>query len=302
MSGTLQLRVFWPTMGAFLAALGTIAWPSATTAEPVRVMSFNIRFDNPDDGENAWPHRRDWVGELIREHQVDVLGLQEALKSQIDDLQQRLPKYAWYGVGRDDGQEAGEFAPIFYRTDRFELVDKGHFWLCEKPDEPGRKDWEAACTRITTWVALREKAAANKPGREQYFFNTHFDHESVEAREKSAELIRTRIAAIEDGPVVLTGDFNCRSSSHPITLLTAKTDGEDQATLRDAYELGKDLHQGPRGTWNGFRAVSPEHRIDFVFVSPQWQVTGHQILDQRRDGRFPSDHLPVLAELMAKDK
>ena len=301
MIGTLEARVFLPLLGLILAAVAGVPGSSPAHAEMIRVMSFNIRYDNPDDGENAWAHRRDWVGELIREHQIDVLGLQEVLKSQVDDLRQRLPEYGWYGVGRDDGHEAGEFAPIFFRSDRFELVDKGHFWLCERPDEPGRIDWEAACARITTWVALKERNTSKARGHKQYFFNTHFDHRSDEARDKSAILLRTRIAAINDGSVVLTGDFNCRSGSTPIKLLTAIAKGEDHAVLRDAYELGKDVHQGPLGTWNGFRAIQPEHRIDFVFVSRQWRVTVHQILDQQRNGRFPSDHLPVLAELSADD-
>jgi endonuclease/exonuclease/phosphatase family metal-dependent hydrolase len=307
MNGTHAKVIFLSQM-----ILGCLVWGVAVTAmtkadESVRVASFNIRFNNPDDGENAWPHRRDWVGEMIREQDPDVLGLQEVLKSQIDDLQQRLPNYRWYGVGRDDGQEAGEYAPIFYRADRFELVDKGHFWLCEKPDEPGRKDWNAACTRMATWVALRRKAPArdgatgDSPATpKQYFFNTHFDHQSAEARRNSAELLRTRIAAIQDGPVVLTGDFNCGSQSEPISLLTSTAEGLERGVLTDAYELGKDLHQGPLSTWNGFRAIQPGQRIDFVFVSPQWQVTGHRILDEQREGRFPSDHCPVLAELSLK--
>jgi endonuclease/exonuclease/phosphatase family metal-dependent hydrolase len=280
--------------GYFL--VGVVGWLAAGTSgahEPVRVMSFNIRHDNPQDGENAWPHRRDWVAELIRDNRVDVLGMQEVLKSQIDDLRQRLTDYGWYGVGRDDGQEAGEYAPIFYRADRFELLDKGVFWLCEKPDEPGRIDWNAACTRIVTWIALREK----HDGGKRYFFNTHFDHESAEARVKSAELIRQRIAEIKDGPIVLTGDFNCLANSEPIKSIAAKEDGAEQSMLTDAYELAKPFHQGPTSTWNGFRQVVPNRRIDFVFVSPGWKVKAHRILDDQREGRFASDHLPVLAEL-----
>ena len=294
MSETL-LRVIFLALASALAA--SSGWP-ATADQPVRVMTFNIRYDNPNDGVNAWPHRRDWVGELIREHHVDVVGLQEALKSQIDDLQQRLPSYHWYGVGRDDGRQAGEYAPIFYNKDRFELLDKGHFWLCTKPDEPGRIDWDAACTRITTWIAVQEKAATGRPAAlRRYFFNTHFDHQSGKAREMSAVLLRSRIAAINDGPVVLTGDFNCLSGSQPITSLTAKPIDSERSTLTDAYELAKDIHRGPLTTWNGFRAIRPDRRIDFVFVSPQWRVTGHRIVDDQRDGRFPSDHLPVVAEL-----
>lgn len=287
--------IFEPHRYLLLGLLSWLMTGPSNAAEPLRVMSFNIRFDNPADGENAWPHRRDWVAELVRENRVDVVGMQEVLKSQIDDLRQRLTNYRWYGVGRDDGHEAGEYAPIFYRADRFELVDKGVFWLCEKPTEPGRVDWGAACTRIATWVALREKSA----GEKRYFFNTHFDHRSAEARLKSAALIRQRVAEIQDDPVVLTGDFNCLVNSEPIKTLAAKEEGAEWPTLTDAYELGKPLHQGPTSTWNGFRQIVPNRRIDFVFVSPGWKVTAHRILDAQREGRFASDHLPVLAELVA---
>ena len=264
-------------------------------------MSFNIRFDNPDDGDNAWPHRRDFVGELIREQKVDVLGLQEALRSQIDDLQERLPNYNWYGVGRDDGRRAGEYAPIFYNAERFELINGGHFWLCEKPDEPGRKDWDSACTRITSWVSLREKNDNGElVGPKLYFYNAHYDHVSKEARLKSSQLIQTRIADINDGPVVLTGDFNCTAGSPPIEAIIADSE-KSSATLADAYALAKENHKGPDGTWNGFKKVRPGSRIDFVFVSPKWKVESHEILDIQRDGRFPSDHCPVMATLTQAD-
>ena len=227
------------------------------------------------------------------------MGLQEALKSQIDDLRQRLPEFAWYGVGRDDGREAGEFTPIFYRRDRFELLDEGQFWLCEQPSEPGRIDWGAGCTRITTWVALADRTTETQDDVVRlYFFNTHFDHESAVAREKSARQIRSHFATLDREPVVLTGDFNCRSDSAPIQALTSTEHRESATALSDAFQRAGTEHRGPNSTWNGFRAVRPNHRIDFVFVSPQWQVRSHAILDAQCDGRFLSDHLPVVAELL----
>ncbi len=314
----IQRTFFFYAIASFLwtAIPRTIGAAEADTDESgptIQVMSFNIRYDNPGDGDDAWPHRRDWVGELVRENDVDVLGLQEALESQIDDLQQRLPNYHWYGVGRDDGRQGGEYAPIFFNADRFELVNGGHFWLCEQPTQPGRRDWNAACTRITTWIALRPKNGPSQASDEtetetdkvhddgvstqkMYFYNTHFDHKSGLARNESAELLRGRIASIRDGPVVLTGDFNCRPGSQPIARLTKKSD-DGTAVLSDAFELGKANHVGPLGTWNGFRKVDPDHRIDFVFVSPEWSVVSHQIVDEQRDGRFPSDHCPVVANI-----
>ena len=183
---SIKPRAIFSTLKGIFPCLVLVAFAANSNAnEPVRAMSFNIRFDNPKDGDNAWPHRRDFVGELIREQKVDVLGLQEALRSQIDDLQERLPNYNWYGVGRDDGRRAGEYAPIFYNAERFELINGGHFWLCEKPDEPGRKDWDSACTRITSWVSLREKNDNGElVGPKLYFYNAHYDHVSKEARLK----------------------------------------------------------------------------------------------------------------------
>ena len=128
-----------------LTATGAVVWPLAdargrtlqTAGEALTVMSFNIRYDNPADGPDAWPLRKDWVAEIVREH-ADVAGLQEVRKGQLDDLKERLPGFEFYGVGRDDGKEAGEFVPVGWRKDRFTATDKGVFWLSETPDEVGR--------------------------------------------------------------------------------------------------------------------------------------------------------------------
>jgi len=168
----------------FLIVLSATPLRAEPKDEPatLHVMTWNIRYDNPGDGENAWPHRKDWVAEIIRREKADIIGLQEVLKGQLDDLTQRLPEMVAYGVGRDDGKMKGEYAPILYRRDRFELLDKSTFWLSKTPDVSGSKDWDAALTRIASWVKLKDK----QTGKVFYFINTHFDHRGAEARLQSA--------------------------------------------------------------------------------------------------------------------
>lgn len=271
-----------------LAAYG--AAPDAT----VRVMTFNLRYDTPNDGPNAWPHRKDLAASMIRLHRADLVGVQEALRHQLDDLTQRLPGYAWVGVGRADGREGGEYSAILYRTDRFELLDSGTFWLSETPAVPGSKSWDAAIERIATWARFTDR----ETGKTFFHFNTHFDHIGAEARAESAKLILQRIADIAGArPVVLTGDFNATDASEPYRVLTGAAPGGPLA-LRDALHASEHGHHGPTSTWNGFEAVQPGQRIDYVFTSEGVRVRQHAALIDTWDGRFPSDHLPVLAEIV----
>lgn len=255
----------------------------------VRVMSFNIRYDNPADGPNAWPHRKDWVSEII-DRDADVLGMQEVVKNQLDDLAARLPGFEFYGAGRDDGKEAGEFVPLAWRKDRFTAAGKGVFWLSETPDQAGSKSWDAALPRVSTWARLKDVAT----GQTFLLVNTHFDHRGEQARRESAKLLRTWIGQNAKGDaVILTGDFNTMPDSVPYRSLTAEGEG---TTLRDA-RLAAEKPEGPESTWNGFMTVIPGRRIDFVFTSGPAEVTGFRTLDETREGRFPSDHLPITASV-----
>lgn len=176
------------------------------------VMSYNIRYDTSDDGQNAWQHRRDTVVDSIGTHEPDLLGVQEALSHQFEHLKAELPDYSWYGVGRDDGQDTGEFVPIGYRAARFSLSDEGTRWLSESPDTPGSKSWGAYCPRITSWVELESQGR----GPTITFFNTHFDHRSALARHRSAELLRGWVAeAAQSTSVVVTADLNSPKSASP---------------------------------------------------------------------------------------
>jgi endonuclease/exonuclease/phosphatase family metal-dependent hydrolase len=257
-------------------------------------MTFNIRYDTPADSGNAWPHRRDRVASLARFHAPDALGVQEALAHMLRELDARLPGYARIGVGRADGREGGEFSPIYYRTDRLELLDGGTFWLSPTPDVAGSKGWDAAIERVATWARFRDR----RTGCPFLLLNTHFDHIGERAREESARLVRRRLAALAGGlPIVVTGDLNTTPERAPYRVFTVETIAGASAPLRDAFVASRSGHYGPTSTWNAFTAIEPGRRIDYVLVSADVAVLTHAILPDAWDGRFPSDHLPVVADI-----
>ena len=267
----------------------------ATAPDPLRVMTFNLRYDNPRDGVNAWPNRKDWVASLITFHAVDVVGVQEALRRQLGDLDARLPGWSRVGVGRTDGREAGEYSAILYRTDRLELLDSGTFWLSPTPEVPGSKGWDAAIERVATWARFRDR----RTGCRYLHVNTHFDHIGEQARQESARLIRRRIPALADGlPVLLTGDLNSLPTSGAYRIFTRDTIPGAIAPLADAMTLSRAGHYGPSSTWTEFKAIDPGHRIDYVMVSPGIDVLTHGVITDSWEGRFPSDHMPVLAAVV----
>lgn len=276
-----------------LLAVILVAVSSARAEEnALRVMTFNIRYDTKSDGENAWPHRKDWVAEIIREQRPDVIGLQEVLGHQLKDLEQRLSEYASHGAGRDDGKEAGEHVPLLYKKERFEVLDRGHFWLSETPEAPGSKSWDTSITRMTSWLKLKDKATA----KTLLVANTHFDHKGKQARTESAKLLLERLAKLAgDAPVVLTGDFNTLPDSEPYAILTGKG-AASTWILTDTRRASKQEPEGPNSTWNAFRRVMPEQQIDFIFTRGL-TTQSHAILVTERDGKFASDHLPVMTEL-----
>jgi len=275
------------------AAIHALAEELAGQGIKMRAMTFNIRYANPGDGDNAWPHRRERVAEMIQSSDVDIAGLQEALFVQVEYLASRLLDYEWYGVGRDDGRQAGEFSPIFYRKDRFRPVDRSTYWLSTTPEKPGSKSWDAALPRIVTCLKLEER----RTKQNFWAINTHFDHRGENARRESAKLIAERIASVAgSSPVVLMGDFNCRRNSDPYRLLTAAEHAEP--AFQDTFKLSAEGHEGPDSTWNGFKEVVPGQVIDFIFVRGPIGVRRHATLVARFDGRFASDHLPVLTDLV----
>lgn len=276
------------------ATRGTSAAPSIAQVNPLTIMSFNLRYDNPADGPNAWPLRRDRVAGAIRFHGAQVVGVQEALASMLNELDALLPTYRRVGVGRTDGVARGEFSAILYDTTRVAALESGTFWLSPTPDVVGSKGWDAALERIATWARLRDKQS----GCTWLHVNTHFDHVGDSARVESARLIRRRLGALANGlPLTMTGDFNANPSHPAYVTLTTSTLPDGSRPLRDALHVSDTPHYGPLSTWNAFKDIEPNQRIDFVFVSDGVRVLRHGVLSDRWDGRFLSDHLPVLADV-----
>lgn len=285
----MHLRLMFSVL--LVAALAGVA--PAQSPATLRVVTYNIRFDNPDDGPNIWTNRREAMVKYLKEAKADLIGLQEVLPNQRDYLAGELTEFAVYSAGRDDG-EKGEATPILYRKDRFELVDKGSFWLSEAPDKPGSKGWDAALPRVASWVKLQDIRAEKLV----LFVNTHFDHRGPKARLESAKLLVTKIDELDgDGPdrlpVVLTGDFNCTASQEPYKVLVGDSAG---SKLLDAQHASKTPHVGGDSTSNGFRELRPGAKIDFIFVRGH-SVAAHAIDDPRIEGRFVSDHQPVRVEV-----
>lgn len=262
----------------------------SVTAQSIKVITFNIRLETDADGNDMWDLRKPSVADFLMYEEPDFLGMQEALLSQIRDLEGILDVYHRIGVGRDDGQESGEFSPIFYQPSKWKLLSSGTFWLAETPDQPS-KSWDAALPRICTWGQFRQVDTKQT----LFIFNTHFDHIGVQAREKSAELILQKIKELADGyPVVLMGDLNAEPVQAPIQLITS-------GGLKDAFEAAP-LRFGQEGTFNGFKYDEiPSRRIDYVFVNDAFQVQKYAVDSRIINGRFLSDHFPVIVQLKLKN-
>jgi len=266
----------------------------------LRVMSFNIRYGTANDGENRWPNRKEIVFDVIRKQKSDVIGLQEALRFQIDEIRKAVPVYGEIGVAREDGRIDGEYSAILYRTDRFGVAEAGTFWLSDTPEIAGSSHWGNACVRICTWARLIE----NETGKAFYMFNTHLDHRSQPSREKSAVLIARRIASRNHkDPFVVTGDFNAGEENPVVTYLKGKTaakgDGAAAKTpvvLADTFRV---LHPDVEDvrTGHSFRGGREGNKIDYVLALPSAEVLEVQILYDNVNGRYPSDHYPVTARL-----
>jgi len=262
------IRVLAILIGCFvLSPSVTGALTSQQASSYFRVMTFNIRYDEPRDNENAWPNRKELVANTIRFHQADFVGVQEALKRQLNDLERLLPQFAWVGVGRDDGIDKGEYSAILYRRDRFVLLETATFWLSQTPEVPGSKGWDAAYPRIVTWARFKDR----KTEKIFFHFNTHFDHRGVRSREESATLLRREIGKVAGAkPVVVTGDFNFNESSHGYQILTGKrgeVETDAKPVLHDARYASRYGHHGPTSTFNEFKTLVPDMKIDFILTA-----------------------------------
>ena len=264
----------------------------------VKVMSFNIRYGTANDGENHWDKRKEFVVDTIKAFDPDLLGTQETLKFQRDFLAEHLTDYEVMGVGRDDGKDAGEMMALYFRRERFEKLDAGHFWLSQSPQIVGSKSWDSSLPRMVTWVKLRDRRQPDTAAP-IVFFNTHFDHRGPEARTNSAILIRSKAsAAVAEGcRVVITGDFNAAEGSPPYQALFEDSEHTPSVVV-DSFRIHHPSRSPHEGTFSGFRSSETQGaRIDWIAVSRDWKITNAHIDRTERAGRTPSDHLPVTAIL-----
>lgn len=258
---------------------------TGTTYETeLKVMTFNIRYGTANDGENSWKYRKDILIEVIREANPDLLSLQEALDFQISEILDELPGYSYLGVGRDDGKNRGEFSAVLYAKDRFIVDTTETFWFSDTPNIPGSISWEASLPRICSWGLLFDKFSK----KQLYIYNVHLDHQSQISREKSVEML---VRKIQSGkirlPVIVTGDFNCGETNAAIQRIIS-------AGLIDTYRK-LNPPKLDEGTFNGFKGDRYGDKIDYIFASNEFEIISAKIDYTSKDGKYPSDHFPVIA-------
>lgn len=262
------------------------------------VMSFNIRYDNPEDSLNNWKYRKEVAAQMIKDQKIDILGTQEVLHNQLNDLLSQLPDYKAIGVGRDDGKEDGEYSALFYNSVRFDAEKTGYFWLSETPDVAGSLGWDGACNRVATWAVLKDKAT----GKQVFAINTHLDHVGKMARQEGVTLLIKRANEIGNGmPVVITGDFNARPESDVIQHVL---DTKNPIKMHDSHLVAKVQGENVEGEWtfHGFGEVPMERRsfIDYIFVSEDIQVDEFVILPSKLNDIYVSDHRAIVSKITIK--
>ena len=265
-----------------------LTFVTTISAQNLKLMTYNIRLDLESDGENKWSNRKEFWASQLAFYEPDIFGIQEALPHQVTDIASALPKYSYVGIGRD-GIGKGESSNIFYKKDRFELLQENTFWLSETPEKMS-KGWDAALNRVCTRALLKDK----KTKKTFWIINAHFDHIGELARTNSIQLIQSKIKSLntKNYPVFLMGDFNSEPSEERIVNLSKQMD--------DSYAISKEKTFGPTGTFNAFQYFEPAtKRIDYIFLSKNnpFKVLKHAVLTDAKNLKFPSDHFPVLVEL-----
>lgn len=261
----------------------------------IKVISLNIRNDNPGDSLNPWNRRASIICNFIKNEKPDLFGLQEVLYTQYALLDSLLPGYSSAGVGRLDGIHEGEMNPVYYLKERFDMIRTKTFWLSETPERPGSASWESSLPRIVTWIELAEK----NTHEHLFVFNTHFAHDSDSARIMSSRLLMTKVDSITSGfPFVITGDFNMLHSSKGYEILTGPF--ESIPLMNDTYAASVKRHIGPAYTFNGFSEKSSGGRIDYVFVRNGMKVLENRTLIRKEHGVYISDHWPVMSVVSLK--
>ncbi|MDQ2179089.1 endonuclease/exonuclease/phosphatase family protein [Marinifilum sp. D714] len=250
-----------------------------------KFMTYNLRYDNPNDGINKWELRKENIIDLICEYHPDVFGTQEGLCHQLEFLDSNLTGYSYVGVGRDDGKKKGEYCAIFYKHSVYKIVKESTFWLSTTPNEIS-VGWDAVLERICTYALFEDK----KSGKQFWVFNAHFDHVGEKAQYESAKLILRKIQKLNQGnlPVVLMGDLNLKPKSEAIKYLADN--------MIDSHLKAE--AKAKIGTFNAFKHDEPvTDRIDYIFVDNSTKIVNYKIIDLKVDGRYPSDHLPVMIEI-----
>lgn len=264
--------------------MGVLLLSALQAAEPLRVMTFNVRYPSPEDGRNLWNLRRDLLVSTIRDQKPDLIGAQELFKIQGDYIVKALPEYEWFGVSRR-GNHEDEHMGVFYRKSRLELLQSGSFWLSETPEKPGSSSWNMSLPRMVTWGEFRDQES----GRRFYLYNTHFPHrkEDETARTHCARVIAERLHTLPaDATVILTGDFNTGMSSEAHRVLTQ--------SLTDVWQATPN-HPGPTGTFHNFTGKPAEERIDWILYRGVVTPSSIETITTNDGGRYPSDHFPVVA-------
>jgi len=272
----------------------------------LKVMTFNLRYGTAKDEQNSWEYRKDVMIEMLKEYHPDIIGSQESLKFQLEYITSEIPEYSFFGVSRR-GNDEDEFSAIIYDSQKLKLLDGGNFWVSETPDIPGSKSWESSLPRMVTWCLLETKTA-----RRFFHYNTHFDHRSEEARRKGTLLLWREIKKRNELPVILTGDFNSTNQGDIWKLFTGinSLEGEKPALI-DAWNVARSKKADAKLTYHGFKGKKAEEdwkerfpegldepvMIDWILFKGEIVVNYAEIVTYNRDGKYPSDHYPVYAEL-----
>ncbi len=266
---------------SFMVYNGVLA--SKSSASKLKVMTFNIRYGTADDGDNKWENRKDIFFDVLKNQKADIIGLQEALKFQLDEIKARFPEYEQLWVGREDGKTKGEYSAILYLKKKFKADSTGYFWFSDTPEVPDSRSWGNNVTRICTWVLLKDIST----GKSFYYYNLHIDHESQNSREKSAGLLLKRIDGKKN--VIITGDFNAGENNRAVKEII---EGGFEDSFRVLHPNEKDVN-----TYHAFKGTLTGDKIDYIFIRGTFKVNKAEIIRYNKEGKYPSDHFPVTAVL-----
>lgn len=256
----------------------------------IKVITFNVRYDNPCDSLNSWTRRASQVCNFILDEKPDILGLQEVLLNQYQVLDSVLTDYASIGVGNKDGAREGEMTPVFFRKEKFDLVRSITFWLSDSTDVPGSKGWGSSSPRIVTWAELVDR----RSHKHFYFFNTHFTNNPDSAKLMSSKILLDKVNKItREYPFIVSGDLSMPPTSTGYSILT----GPDESVplMKDSYVISENRPSGPVYTFNGFSEKIKSARIDYIFVRNGMRVLDYKTIIKKEQGIFISDHWPVEA-------